>query len=233
MADKFSYGVVSGSTSVRIPFTLFKTADSTAETGKVATDMTAGYWREGGSPASITLSDLAAINSAYANGGVKEADAANRPGQYRLDVPDAAFATGAEWVSIYVKTSASNFDVTIPLVTNSPTTILASIQGVLTTVTERTNRLPDVPMADGGDVSIDAAGATAVATEVLDQANAIETNVTLRKALRAILSTTAGKLSGAGTGEETFRNGVADTKDRVTATVDAAGNRLNIDYDLT
>jgi hypothetical protein len=61
----------------------------------------------------------------------------------------------------------------------------------------------------------------------------IEPDLTLRQALRLIAATTGAKLSGAGTDTETFRNAVADTKDRVIATVDAAGNRTAITYDLT
>lgn len=67
----------------------------------------------------------------------------------------------------------------------------------------------------------------------LDKANAIETGVTPRGALRLMLAVLAGKLSGAGTTTEIFRNGVADTKARVTATVDTSGNRTAITTDQT
>lgn len=68
---------------------------------------------------------------------------------------------------------------------------------------------------------------------LLDKANAIEAGVTPRGALRLMLSVLAGKLSGAGTGTETFRNAVADSKARVTATVDTSGNRTTITTDQT
>ncbi len=103
MSDKVQGGIVAGSTSVSIPFALFKTADGTEQTGKVAADMTASYWRQGGSRVAITLSDLGAIDAAYSSGGVKELDATNDPGTYRLDPPDAAVATGADWVEIAIK----------------------------------------------------------------------------------------------------------------------------------
>lgn len=67
----------------------------------------------------------------------------------------------------------------------------------------------------------------------LDKANAIETGVTPRGAFRLMLAVLAGKLSGAGTTTEVFRNGVADTKARVTATVDTSGNRTAITTDQT
>lgn len=67
----------------------------------------------------------------------------------------------------------------------------------------------------------------------LDKANGIETGVTPRGALRLMLAALAGKLSGAGTTTETFRNAVADTKARITATVDTSGNRTAITTDQT
>lgn len=54
----------------------------------------------------ISLVTLAAVTSAYSSGGFKEIDATNMPGWYRLDVPDAAFASG-EFVDIHLK-GASN-----------------------------------------------------------------------------------------------------------------------------
>lgn len=71
------------------------------------------------------------------------------------------------------------------------------------------------------------------ADALLDRADAVESGLTVRGAWRLALSTTAGKLSGAGTGTETFRNAVADSKDRVTATVDSSGNRTAITYDAS
>lgn len=61
----------------------------------------------------------------------------------------------------------------------------------------------------------------------------IEAGLTVRQALRLIAAATAGRLSGAGTDTETIRNAVADSKSRIVATVDAAGNRTAIVYDVT
>ena len=65
---------------------------------------------------------------------------------------------------------------------------------------------------------------------ILDEA--VEVGLTLKQSLRLVLASTAGKLSGAGTGVETIRN-PADTKDRIVATVDQAGNRSAIAYDVS
>ena len=51
--------------------------------------------------------------------------------------------------------------------------------------------------------------------------------------MRLIAAADAAKLSGAATATVVIRNAVADRKDRITATVDADGNRSAITYDLT
>jgi hypothetical protein len=71
------------------------------------------------------------------------------------------------------------------------------------------------------------------ADTVLDKANGVETGLTLRNALRLIASALAGKLSGAATATVVIKNAIADDKDRITATVDADGNRTAITTDLT
>lgn len=107
MSDKLAGGIKAGSTSVSLPVVLRKTADNTENTGTLAAGVTAYYWRQGGTPTALTaISDLAAITTAWAAGGWKPADATNQPGLYRLDVDDAAFATGADWVVISVKVAS-------------------------------------------------------------------------------------------------------------------------------
>lgn len=68
------------------------------KTGLVYTDITGSYVRAGGSRTAITMATLAAANSAYSSGGFKEVDATNQPGLYRIDWPDAMFATGVDKV---------------------------------------------------------------------------------------------------------------------------------------
>lgn len=66
---------------------------------------------------------------------------------------------------------------------------------------------------------------------LLDQED-IETGMTLRQALRLVAAATAGKISGGGSTTVTIRSAVADGADRITATVDADGNRTAMTYDL-
>jgi hypothetical protein len=72
-----------------------------------------------------------------------------------------------------------------------------------------------------------------IADSLLDRADAIEVGLTLRQALRLIAAASAGKLSGAATTTITIRNAVADSKTRITATVDASGNRSALTTDVT
>lgn len=74
--------------------------------------------------------------------------------------------------------------------------------------------------------------ANANADALLDRSNGVETGYTLRQALRLVLSSVAGKLSGAAGTTVTIRN-VPDTKSRITATVDTSGNRSAVTYDVT
>lgn len=60
----------------------------------------------------------------------------------------------------------------------------------------------------------------------------IEGSFTARQMLRAIAGVLAGKVSGGGTVSPVFRN-MSDTKNVVSATVDASGNRTAQTYDLT
>lgn len=81
-----------------------------------------------------------------------------------------------------------------------------------------------------GAVDADALAADAV-DEILDDTIG-DSTVTVRQALRLLVGVLGGKLSGAATTTITIRN-VADTLDRVTATVDADGNRSAVTLDLT
>lgn len=91
-----------------------------------------------------------------------------------------------------------------------------------------------------GIAFVDAAVSSRLASTVyentdafLDKTAGVETGVTVRGALRLMLAVLAGKVSGAGTGTEVFRNGVADSKARVTSVVDSSGNRTVVTTDQT
>ncbi len=115
MPDKLQGGIRVGSTSVSIPVQLFASATGLPLTGKVAANLSGYYYRQGAAAAvALSFSDLAALNSAFSAGGVKEV--ANVAGHYRFDAPDLAFAAGAAWVTFQIGTSDSQkFTITFEL----------------------------------------------------------------------------------------------------------------------
>jgi hypothetical protein len=89
------------------------------------------------------------------------------------------------------------------------------------------------PAGAGDAMALTSGERDAIANDVLDLANGVETGLTLRQALRLFAAALAGKISGAGSTTIVIRNAVADTKPRITATVDANGNRPAIAVDLS
>jgi hypothetical protein len=179
--------------------------DATSSTGARKTglvyntaSLTAYYARNGASATAITLATLAAANSAWSSGGFKEVDATNMPGLYRLDVPDAAVASGVDSVVVTIRgaTGMSQVSTEIQL------------------------------------TAIDLQDTAQIPTSVMDLAAGVETGWTLRQAMRIVLSAMAGKASGLGTTTAVFRD-MADSKDRISATVDTSGNRSAVTRDAT
>jgi hypothetical protein len=92
----------------------FEVLDSSSTSGARRTGLayntaglTAYYARTRGAATAITLASLASPTAAWSSGGFVEVDATNMPGLYRLDVPDAAFASGATSVAIVLRGAAN------------------------------------------------------------------------------------------------------------------------------
>ena len=90
--------IVKGSTDQSTVIRIINATDGTPETG-VEHD-TAGidlwYRREGATKTSITEAALASLDAAHSDGGIEHIG----DGYYRLDPPDAAWATGANGVMV-------------------------------------------------------------------------------------------------------------------------------------
>ncbi len=98
--------IAKGATSQSVYFDVL---DSTSTTGGRKTGLafdtiglTAYYIRQGAAAVSITLASQTAAG-AWTSGGFAEVSSSNAPGVYRLDVPDAAFAAGADSVVVVLK----------------------------------------------------------------------------------------------------------------------------------
>lgn len=160
----------------------------TPQTGVSITSLNAIYIRDRMALVSNSLTSLPSTTGTHADNQGIEIDSSLAPGIYRVDFPDAAFATGSSRVIIGVV--GSNID---------PAYIEVSLQEPI----EET---------------------------IVD--DVIEGSYTLRQLLRIISSTLFGKASGGGTTTITFRD-LGDTKDRITATVDANGDRSAVSLDGT
>jgi hypothetical protein len=94
--------------------------DSTTGLGKTgllynSAGMAISYYRRGAAAAaSITLATLANLNSSWSSGGFKEIGG----GWYRLDVPDAAIATGVPAVRLYGSATGAIMDPVTMLLTD-------------------------------------------------------------------------------------------------------------------
>jgi hypothetical protein len=112
MADRRYGDIVAGVTSLSHDVILRSTADNSPLVGVAAGSVTAVYYRQGdAAPTTISVVALGSANAAYSSGGWREISAASYPGRYRFDIPDAAFAAGADWVGFQVRvTAAFNFD---------------------------------------------------------------------------------------------------------------------------
>lgn len=166
MSEKLQGGLLAGSVDLSIPVILRSTADNTEATGKVNTDVTASYCRQGGIRVDIPAVSLAAVNSAHSDGGFKEIDGTNMPGLYRFDLPDAAIAAGADWVVISIKVSGCYAFYQIFHLTANIRTLGAGAISWTYTLTYADTGLP---IADTTIwISTDSAGANIIASGLTD-----------------------------------------------------------------
>lgn len=87
--------IFKGSTTQTIFIELVDATTGLPKTGIVYTDVTGSYARTRSARVAITMATLASVSAAHASGGFILVDDTNQPGVYRVDVPDAAFASGA------------------------------------------------------------------------------------------------------------------------------------------
>lgn len=95
------------------------TAPGEPTTGLLFSDIETGgsasYQRQGAARVDLTLITLASASAAHADGGFILIDDTNMPGLYRVDYPDAAFATGVDFVTIQMVAASDKNTVVRPL----------------------------------------------------------------------------------------------------------------------
>lgn len=102
----------------------------------------------------------------------------------------------------------------------------------LDAVKAKTDNLPATPAATGDAMTLTAGERNSIAAALLDLANGVETGYTMRQTLRVVAAALAGILSGALTSTVLVQKLGGGTV-RITATVDAAGNRSAIVLNTT
>ena len=126
MASNFHGNIKADSTSVSIPVFFQSSTTGLGVTGitSTTTGLKVYYWRIGVAATQIVVTNLVTVTSPYSSGGLKEVDATNMPGQYRLDVPNGAWVTGVDWVVVTAITDTSLlYHVTFALEDNYHTAI--------------------------------------------------------------------------------------------------------------
>ena len=95
------------------------TAPGEPTTGKLFSDIETGgsasYMRQGAARTDFTLVTLASASAAHTDGGFILVDDTNMPGLYRVDVPDATFATGVDFAVIQLVMASANNSIMRPL----------------------------------------------------------------------------------------------------------------------
>lgn len=238
--------VKKGSTDRSVILRIVDSTDGTPETGVVYNTSGIDLWyrREGAAKTSITEATLSALTDAHSDGGFLHVG----DGYYRLDLPDAAFATSANYVDVGGTVTGMvviggrvrlvNFDLEDAVrggLTALPNAAAEAAGGLFT----RGTGAGQINQAANGQVDANAThlAGTAYATALAALVDAVhdevvEGSTTLRQAMRLALATLGGKADGLATTTVHYRD-LADSKNRVTATVDADGNRTAVTLDLS
>lgn len=210
--------------------------------------LTAYYTRQNAAATAITLATQTATG-AYSSGGFVAVDGTNMPGLYRLDIPDAVLASGVNAAYIMLK-GATNMEpcvIEIELLTQDlqAARLDANVTYFGGSAGTFAGGRPEVNTTHfGGSAATTASGrpevnathfaGTAYATALAAEVDAvwdevIEDAVTARQSMRIHNATLGGQASGLATTTALYKNRDG-TKTRITATVDADGNRTAVTY---
>lgn len=119
------------------------------------------------------------------------------------------------------------------LIPASPASVSDIPTANITAIKAKTDLIPATPASVGSQMTLSSDERNSIGTAWLDLTAGVESSLTVRQAMRIIVAACGGgKVSGAGTTTIVIRN-FGDSKDRITGTVDANGNRSALTFDLT
>jgi len=104
LPDVESRTFVSGTTSLVEYISITQSNSGAPLTGLTyqSSGLTAYYIRPGGTPTSISLASQT-VSGAFTSGGFVAVDNTNMPGLYRIDIPNAVFASGVTKATVYLR----------------------------------------------------------------------------------------------------------------------------------
>lgn len=162
--------------------------------------LTCYYARPRAAAVAVTLATQT-VSGAFSSGGFVEVDAANMPGVYRLDIPDAALATGVDSVGLLLKgaTNMAALPIEIQLTTidmNDANGGLANLDAAVTSRLAPTVAARTLDVSATGEAGVDWANVGGQATAV--NLSATTTNlVNIATTATAVTSLAAGAITAA------------------------------------
>lgn len=204
------------------------------------------YTRTRAAAAAITLATLASPSAAHSDGGFVEVDATNARGLYRLDLPDAAVASGVDYVLVSIEFDGI-IEESLLIRLNHTTNLiadqvweenLAAHSGTAGSTAEQLDSISSSGIAaDVWDASAAAHNSSGSFGELVGQvADTIWDEVinsgypanakTARQLLRIFAAVLAGKTDN--TGHDFGARDLADTKYVLEASLDTSGLRTEI-----
>jgi hypothetical protein len=197
-----SGAVKKDSTDVSRYIMLRDSSDGTPETGYTITNLDLQYTRERSTPAAkVDATALAATNSAHADNKAIEIDSTSSPGLYRVDWPDAAFATGVDKVILVV--SGTGLD---PAVEEVPLVGYDPEDSVRLGLTALPNAAADaaggLPISDAGGLDLDGRLDAAVSSRLAPTTAARTLDVNANGEAGLDLDNTSGTIDAAQLGAD-------------------------------
>jgi len=145
-----------GSTDITDYVFLVDSVTGAPETALTITDLDIQYVRNGAAPAAkVDATALGSTGAAHSDNGMIEIDATDQPGLYRVDIPDAAFATGASQVIVTVHgTGIHPAHLTFQLVDFDPEDSVR--MGLTALPNAAADAAGGLPISDAGGLDLDA-----------------------------------------------------------------------------
>lgn len=186
--------ITKGSTDVSVVIRIVDSTDGTPETA--VEHNTAGidlwYRREGAAVSSITEAALAALTTAHTDGGIEHIS----HGFYRLDVPDAAFASGVDGVQI--GGTVTGMVVHAPYIQLTDVDLFDAVRGGMTALPNAAaDAAGGLPISDAGGLDLDARLDVAVSSRLAPTVAARTLDVAATGEAGVDLDNTVGTLGAA------------------------------------